>query len=495
MNTSLILPYLSLITVAFLCLIFFKKPKTQATISSIGSGLLVVIALNLLLTVQSKGIQVLQIGTWVAPFGITFVADLASALLVLTSAIVFFTVNIFSYKHIDEKRKSKGYYFLINVLMLGTTAAFLTGDIFNLYVCFELLLISSFMLITLGATKDEIKQAIPYVVLNVIASFAFLVGIALLYGNTGNLNMAYLASLLRKSEWTFGIRSASIFLFFAFAVKAALFPLFFWLPKTYPVVPAAIGALFSALLTKVGVYSILRVFTLIFPIARDTQLQDILYICALLTMFVGVIGAVAQDSMKKIISVHIISQVGYMAWGIALFSPLSLAACLFFMVHNMLVKSNLFLISGMVEETEGSDKLSALGGMLRRNPFFASLFLLSALSLAGLPPLSGFFGKLFLIKEGLSLEDFWGVAVAIIVSILTLLSMTKIWNEVFLKEKEEYQSEEPAIAGSMAPVLFLAVLAVFLGALSAPIYEIFVAAGESLFEPSSYILAVIGQGG
>ncbi|MEZ4814585.1 MAG: proton-conducting transporter membrane subunit [Bdellovibrionota bacterium] len=348
---------------------------------------------------------------------------------------------------------------------------------------------------TLGASKEEISQGIPYVIMNIIASFAFLVGIALIYGHTGNLNMAYLASLLRKTEWTFGIRTASVFLFFAFAVKAALFPVFFWLPKSYPAVPGVIGALFSALLTKVGVYSLLRIFTLIFPIARDPNLQHILYYCSLATMVIGVLGAVAQNSMKRILSVHIISQVGYMTWGLALFSPISLGAALFYMVHNMVVKSNLFLISGLVEELEGTDKLSQLGGLLKKNPFFSALFLLSALSLAGFPPLSGFFAKVFLIKESLGLEDFLGVSIAIGVSLLTLFSMTKIWNEVFLKEKEDVQSTLFPVGVGMAPILFLALFAVLLGALSGPIYETFIAAGEGLYDPSAYILAVIGEAG
>lgn len=495
MNLTLIYPYLSLITVAALCLLFHKRTYVQGILSMVGSGISVALSLNLLLTIQVRGIQVLQVGKWPAPFGITLVGDLTSALLVLSASVVFFAVNIFSFKYVDERRKSKGYYFLINILMLGAVAAFLTGDIFNLFVCFELLLISSFMLMTLGASKEEIRQGIPYVILNVIASLTFLIGIAFLYGHTGNLNMAYLASLIRESEWTFGVRTASVFLFFSFAVKAALFPLFFWLPKSYPVVPGAIGALFSALLTKVGVYSLLRVFTLIFPIARDPHLQEVLYYCSLATMLIGVLGAVAQDSMKKILSIHIISQVGYMTWALALFSPISLGAALFYMVHNMIVKSNLFLVSGLVEELEGTDKLSQLGGLLKKNPFFSSLFLLSALSLAGLPPLSGFFGKVFLIKEALGLEDFMGVAVAIGVSLLTLFSMTKIWNEVFLKDKEDVQSTLFPVGVGMAPILFLALFAVLLGALSGPLYETFIAAGESLFDPRAYILAVTGQEG
>jgi multicomponent Na+:H+ antiporter subunit D len=494
-NTTIIFPYLCLISVAALCLIFFKNTKVQGIISAVGSGTLVALTLNMLLTVQNRGIQVLQIGNWPAPYGITFAVDLASGLLVLTSSIVFFAINIFSLKYVDEHRKSKGYYFLINVFMLGAVAAYCTGDIFNLYVCFEILMVATFMLLTLGGSNYEIRQGLPYLVLNVIASFCLLIGIALIYGHAGNLNMAYLASLLRKSEWTYGIRTASIFIFFAFAVKSALFPLFFWLPRAYPTVPGAIGALFSAVLTKVGIYALLRVFTLVFPIARDPQLQNVLYYCALITMIVGVLGAIAQTTMKKILSVHIISQVGYMAWGLALFSPISLGAALFFMVHNMVVKSNLFLISGLIENIEGTDDLSQLGGLLKKNQFLASLFLLSALSLSGFPPLSGFFGKIFLIKEALGLEDFMGVGVAAVVSLLTLLSMIKIWNEVFLKEKSEGHSNMLLTGGGMAPILFLALFAVLLGALSAPIYETFISAGNALFDPADYLVAVLGQEG
>ena len=493
MINQIIYPYLCVFFVSLLCLIFNAQPRRQSLTSAIGSGVLVAFALNLFLTVQNHGVQVLQLGGWTSPYGITLVADLTSSLLVLVTAIIFFAVNIFSLDNIDNRLKRKNYYFYMNLLVLGAIWAYFTGDLFNLYVSFEILLVASFLLLTLGATNAGIKQAVPYILINIIASFAFLVGIALLYGHTGNLNLAYLASLLRKTQWTYGVRTAGVFIFFAFALKSAMFPLFFWLPKSYPTVPGAVGALFSAVMTKIGVYGLLRIFSLVFPIARDPSLQNILYYCALLTMVTGVLGALAQSSIKRILSVHIISQVGYMLWGLALFSPISLGATLFFMIHNMVVKSNLFLVAGLIEKSEGTDELENLGGELNRDPFFSSLFLLSGLSLAGLPPLSGFFAKLFLIKEGLSLQDFLGITTAAMVSLLTLFSMTKIWNEVFLKDPPLPPSGLVKSRFGMAPILFLALFAVILGALSGPIYEIFIAAGESLFEPSAYITAVLGK--
>jgi multicomponent Na+:H+ antiporter subunit D len=479
MSYALFVPHALLIVAAVLFLIFWKNVRAQEVVSFVFSSVLLVFAGFILYKVKSQGIQVLQVGSWPAPYGITLVADLTSALLLLTSSIVYWSINIYSFYFLDQQRKQRGYYFYANLILLGAIGVFLTGDLFNLYVSFELLLISSFALLTLGQSREEIRQAIPYVAMNLLSSLAFLVGIGLIYGHSGNLNIAYLSSLLRNSEWTYGIRTASVFLFFAFALKSSMFPLFFWLPRSYAAVPAGIAALFSCLLTKAGVYSFLRIFSYIFPIVRDPTLQQIFYYCALLTMVVGVVGALAQSTFKRILTVHIMSQVGYMLWGFCLFSPLALAGTLFFIVHNMIVKVILFMVSGIVE----------------KHKLLTFVFFLSALSLAGLPPLSGFFAKLFLLKAGVDFEDWLGVGVAMLVSLMTLLSMNKIWNEVFFKEKtqKEIHSNKTLPLKSLFPVLFLSVVSLLIAFYSRSVFDLFMQAGETLFHPLDYREAVLGE--
>lgn len=492
MNYFLIFPYVELLLAASLSLVFFKNIRLQSFFSFVFSSLLLFSSALILFKVKNEGIQVLQVASWPSPYGITLVADLASALLVLATSIIYWAINLYSVSYIDEERKSKGYYIFANLIVFGAVGVFLTGDIFNLYVSFEILLLSSFALLTLGRSYEEIRQAIPYVSMNLVSSLAFLIGIGLIYGHTGNLNMAYLSSLLRNSEWTYGIRTASVFLFFAFAMKSAMFPLFFWLPRSYAAVPAGITALFSCLLTKAGVYSFLRVFTLIFPIVRDPYLQEIFYYCALLTMVIGVLGALAQSSLKRILSVHIMSQVGYMLWGLCLFSPLALAATIFFMIHNMIIKANLFLISGVIEKSEETNQLLSLGSLFKQQKVFSFLFFLSALSLAGLPPLSGFFAKLFLLRAGIEFEDWLGVGVAVSVSLMTLISMSKIWNEVFLMEKKQASSLKLSKAGLIS-IVALSLVSLAFAFYSGPIFKIFLEAGESLFYTNDYVTAVLGQ--
>lgn len=479
MSYALFVPHSLLIFAAILFLIFWKNVRVQELVSFVFSSAFLVFAGLILYKVKSQGIQVLQMGSWPSPYGITLVADLTSALLLLTTSVVYWAINIYSFYFLDQERKQRGYYFYANLILLGAVSVFLTGDLFNLYVSFELLLISSFALLTLGQSREEIRQAIPYVAMNLLSSLAFLVGIGLIYGHTGNLNIAYLSSLLRNSEWTYGIRTASVFLFFSFALKSSMFPLFFWLPRSYAAVPAGIAALFSCLLTKAGVYSFLRVFSYIFPIVRDPALHEIFYYCALLTMVVGVVGALAQATSKRILTVHIMSQVGYMLWGFCLFSPLALAGTLFFIVHNMIVKVLLFMVSGIVEK----HKLLTL------------VFFIAALSLSGLPPLSGFFAKLFLLKAGVEFEDWLGVGVAMVVSLMTLMSMNKIWNEVFLKEKnqKEIHSNQSLNVKSLFPVVFLCAVSLVIAFYSRPVFDLFMEAGEALFHPVDYRTAVLGE--
>jgi multicomponent Na+:H+ antiporter subunit D len=287
----------------------------------------------------------------------------------------------------------------------------------------------------------------------------------------------------------------------AFGIKAAIFPLFFWLPASYHTPPIAVSAIFAGLLTKVGVYALIRVFTLIFIQDIDFT-HTVLLVIAGFTMLTGVLGAASQNEMRKILSFHIISQIGYMIMGLALFSPLAIAGAIFYIIHHIIVKTNLFLVSGVVDKMKGSFDLKKIGGLYKYYPLLGLLFLIPALSLAGIPPLSGFWAKFVIIKAGLEIEQALIVIVALLVGILTLFSMTKIWNEVFWKDDPKGNENKiidsfSAITLSkkvlmLSPIILLALITIVIGFNAEPFFNFANNAASQLLNPSEYISKVLG---
>jgi multicomponent Na+:H+ antiporter subunit D len=465
----------------------------QRLLGVAGAAVSLVVAVALLAEVDHRGIQAIQIGNWPAPFGITLVADLFAAIMIVLTALIGLAVAVYSLATMDAGREAFGYYPLLHLLLMGVSGAFLTGDIFNLYVAFEVMLMASFVLMALGGERAQLEGAVKYVTLNLVSSALFLTAVGVLYGSVGSLNMADLALRLR-GEMSPGLVTALAMLFFAaFGIKAAVFPLFFWLPASYHTPPAAISAVFAGLLTKVGVYALIRFFTLLF-------VQDVGYTHALilvvagLTMVTGVLGAVAQGEFRRILSFHIVSQIGYMVMGLGLYTPLALAGSVFYIAHHIIVKTNLFLIAGIVHRLRGTYELKPLGGLYREHVGLAVLFLVPALSLAGMPPLSGFVAKLTLVRAGLEAERYLIVAVALVVGLLTLVSMTKIWAEAFWKPAPAASRPGPAPGHAPAlllPVVTLAAITVALGLAAEPIFALSTRAAEQLLDSSRYVEAVL----
>lgn len=483
--------------------------QLQRRVGASGSVLLLLSSVLLFAEVYRAGIQAVQIGSWPAPYGITLVADLFSAVMVVVSGLIGFAVMLFSLASINREREIFGYYPLYFVLLMGVNGAFLTGDMFNLYVWFEVMLMSSFVLMALGRNKGQTIGSIKYVTLNLISSSIFLSALGLLYGLVGTLNMADLAvkfAEVRANPNVWGLTNAVAAMFLiAFGIKAAVFPLFFWLPDSYYAPPPAVSAVFAGLLTKVGVYALIRVFTLIFPLGSGPFQQLLLWIAGL-TMLTGVLGAVAQNEVRRILSFHIISQIGYMIMGLALYSPLAIAGAVFYIFHHVIVKTNLFLVAGAMERAGGTGDLTVLGSLYRRMPVLALLFLIPALSLAGLPPLSGFFAKLSLLQAGAALGQYWLVGIALFVSLLTLYSMTKIWTLGFWKpapaENEQVpEGQQPVVpvtgttrwSSWYLPMVVLALITLVIGFGAGVFYPIALQAGQQLIDPSLYIQAVFGS--
>ena len=329
-------------------------------------------SLNLVRIVDQAEYMVMHMGGWQAPFGITMVADRFSAVMVAVSSFMGAAVAIYALSEIDETRLRKFFFPLYLVLIFGVNGAFLTGDLFNLYVWFEVMLIASFVLISMGGEKGELEGGLKYVCLNLLSSVMFLAGAGIIYGKTGTLNMADIAQQLATSENANWAISSSMLLLVSFGLKAGMFPFFFWLPASYHTPPSAVSAVFAGLLTKVGVYALFRSYTLMF-VPLFPHVQDIILWLAVLTMITGVLGAASHFDMRRILSFHIVSQIGYMVLGLAFMTPLALAAAIFYLVHHIIVKTNLFLVSGVVIRLKGSCDLSKVGGLSVSAPWLAVL--------------------------------------------------------------------------------------------------------------------------
>lgn len=384
-----------------------------------------------------EGPIILSVGSWDAPFGIALYGDTFSALMIGVCTLVGFTGMLYypSKKEAIPIERMGLVRPLVLFLFIGVNGTFLAGDLFNLYVWFEVLLISSFTLLSLSGNYKEraVKGAMKYVVINLLASSLFLIGIALIYAKTGTLN---LKDLYTKTQLLLTIKDQYLiapFFLAAFGIKSALFPLFFWLPDSYPTATPSISGIFAGILTKVGVYAFLRIVPLLFS-DIFFEMRHILITLAVASMVIGVAAAATKQSTREILSFHIISQIGYMIFAFALGTEAGFAAAAFYLVHNIIAKSNLIFLGGIFEQLFGSDDLKDQGGLMQTHPFLAPIFLFPAMALAGLPPFSGFFAKLLVLQSGIQAGESWGVICALVVSFFTLYSMSKIWNASFWGE-------------------------------------------------------------
>jgi multicomponent Na+:H+ antiporter subunit D len=482
--------------------VVFGRFRTVQRILALGAlSANVGISIALLVQADDKGVVTMDAGGWEAPLGITYVVDRLSAIMLVTSSAMLLVVLIYAIGQHGVEQHHAGFNPIYLVLAAGVSASFITGDMFNLFVAFEMMLAASYVLLTLGGRPDQIRSGMTYVVISLAASALFITALALLYAATGTVNMADLAE--RIPQLSTGVRTGfSLLLILVFGIKAGLFPLFFWLPDSYPAAPAPVIAIFAGLLTKVGVYAIIRTQTLLFP--PESQQGTALLIIGGLTMVVGVLGALAQDDIKRLLSFHIVGQIGYMIFGLGLFTVAGVSAVVFYIVQTILVKTNLFLVAGLVERHAGSSRISQVGGIVRSAPVIAIFFAVPAMSLAGLPPSSGFVGKFALIDAGVASKQWLIVTVALVVSLLTLFSMTKIWADAFWGDPEsadpdvmppDVRAEGRTKGGPPLMVLATGItVALSIGyvVFAGPIYELAERAGTDLMNPSVYIDAVLG---
>ncbi|GAA4828001.1 Na+/H+ antiporter subunit D [Garicola koreensis] len=496
----------------------FAFYRNRATQRAIAIGTLIITALLqivLLSEVWTGGAYAVNLAGWPAPYGIAMVIDRLSALVLVISSIITLAVLLYAVgQGAAEERDDAGpvsiFFPTYLILVAGISNAFLAGDLFNLYVGFEIFLTASYVLLTMGGGEARIRAGVTYVVVSILSSMLFLITIGLIYAATGTVNLADIA--LKVSELDPGMQlMLHVLLLVAFGIKAAVFPLAFWLPDSYPTAPAPVTAVFAGLLTKVGIYAMIRTETLLFP---GDRINTGLMIVAALTMIVGILGALAQTDIKRMLSFTLISHIGYLVFGLALSSIAGMAATIYYVAHHITIQTTLFLVTGLIERRAGTANVDRLGGLAKISPLLGILFFIPAMNLAGIPPFSGFLGKMGIMQGGIA-ENTWItwtlVTASVVTSLLTLLAVSRIWSRGFWRRAEDVEDCEPILqqktlahtraankrllpASMVLPTATLVTMSLAFTVLAGPLMDFSRTAAQDLYERTPYLEAVLGEG-
>ncbi|VGO10900.1 Na(+) H(+) antiporter subunit D [plant metagenome] len=478
-------PVLTPITAAALCMVAWRAPTAQRWIHLCALTLMLLAAVLLLSEVRAGATIALTFGGWAPPFGISFVADPLGAAMVTVTAVLAAAIGIFSLSSTRQRHVHNGVYPLLQGMLAAVNGAFLTGDIFNLYVWFEIMLITAMGLLVIDKTRAQLDGALKYAAMNLLSTLLFLLAIALLYGVTGTLNMADLARVLPQTEPSTALAVSAALFLVGFGIKAGFFPMFFWLPASYHTLPIGLLALFAGLLTKVGVYACFRVFALLFD--GGEALRELIAFMAAGTMLFGVFGAAVQWDVRRILSFHIISQIGYILLGLALGTAAAFAGAVFYILHHIIVKANLFLIAGAMHRATGTYDLRRSGGLMRQQPLLALAFAIPALSLAGIPPLSGFWAKFLVIDASFKADAAWLAGVGLFVGLLTVFSMSKIWIEAFWKSPAVTRKRSRTVPlPMMLGIGALALITVWIGLQPEALLQFSGLAADALLDRDAY---------
>lgn len=473
-------------------LAFFHK---RLTVSRLLAKLFILLNLGfaayLAVQVFTHGSIIMETGSWAAPYGIILVADPLSVLLVLAVNILGTGCLFIAPKLVPEQQEQFYFYTFAFLLIGGVTGAFLTGDLFNLFVFFEVLLMASYGLIVLGGSKAQLRESLKYVIINLFSSIIFVTTVAFLYSVVGTVNMAHIAERVQDVEQKGVLTTIGIVLFFVFATKAALFPLYYWMPKSYTMPNPVTSALFGALLTKVGVYSILRVFSLIFVFETDFTHPLFMIIVALSLIF-GVIGALSTNDIKLIISYNVIPSIGFILLGLAVFNETGMSGSVYYLLHDMIIKTTLFLLIGVVVYVAGTSDLRKMGGLIHDYPLLGWLLFISAFILAGIPPFSGFIGKILLLQGAFENGHVVIIIIGLLTSLLILYSVMKIFIHGFWGEKKE-DVQRKSTKGMIGPIAFLIAVSVFMGIGAELIYPHIDTVAAYLLDPELYIQSVLKE--
>lgn len=488
--------------VAAALLIMMRRATTlhpYVTLLALGANIYA--SFELLMKVRADGPIAMTMGNWLPPFGISFTADYLSVILTLTSSIAVFCVALYGMGDASSRERRFGFYPLILALLVGVNGSFLTGDIFNLYVWFEVFVISSFGLIVLGGTRKQLDGAVKYCFLSLIATTLFLIATGYLYGLYGTLNMADLSKIIAPLPFEGPLVVVSALYLLAFSMKAAAFPLYFWLPASYHTPKIAVSALFAGLLTKVGAYALLRTFTIVLPVAGDSWLMDVMFYMGVSTAIIGALGAVAQTDLRRLFSFLLVASIGFMLIGISVGTETAFSATIFYMVHSVLIMTALFLIAGVIYEHRGSLDLRHLSGINKDLPLLSLLFLGLGFVAMGFPPFSGFWPKLVLISETVKVEAYLGTFAIIFSSFLSIISLGRAFAFGFWRPLTAEGEDQVALAQKdlglsskllYVPVLLLMALVTAVGLMPGLLFDLSALGANGLVDTSAYIAAVFG---
>ncbi|WP_157015058.1 Na+/H+ antiporter subunit D [Mesorhizobium xinjiangense] len=475
--------------------------RLHAMIAIGALGLAFAGAAGLLYRVVTEGTLVMTMGRWVPPFGISFSADALGATFATAATFVALAGAIFAIRDIDATGRRYGFYPFLLLMMAGVNGAFLTGDIFNLYVWFEVFVIASFGLLILGSEQRQLDGATKYAILNLVATTIFLVTTGMLYGTFGTLNMADIARKAPQLRESGPLMTIAALYLLAFGMKAAAFPLNFWLPASYHTPRIVTSALFGGLLTKVGIYALLRVFLTLMPVERGVLSELIAWLAAA-TMILGIMGALSQSDVRRIAGFVVISGIGVMLAGLALGSPVGVAGTVLYAVHSILVMTALYLLAGLMHEAGGSYSLHEVSGLYRSNPFLAAIALAVVLAASGLPPLSGLWPKVMLVKASVD-GGAWWLAFAILLSgFLTTIALGRVFILAFWRnsptagdDSADFGGAGKARPGGYMVLGMLALPMIAIGVYPDPFMQLADVAAAGLLDPSGYIQAVFPGGG
>lgn len=492
MNNMIVLPLIIPIFTAIILVFLRNHIMLQRVISFVTMIAVSFISLSLLHTVQTEGIMRLDFSGWLPPFGILFVADSFSVILVLTSSIVTALCLLYAFATIGRRHEKMFFYPFVLFLIAGVNGSFLTGDIFNLFVCFEVMLLASYVLIALGGERVQLRESFKYVLINVLSSWIFLVALAFLYGSIKSLNMAHIAQRVAEVGQDPLLTTIALIFLIVFSLKAGLL-LFFWLPGSYSVPPTAVQALFAALLTKVGIYALIRTFTLMFPLNSDVT-HTVIGIMAGITIIAGCLGALQGRNIRTIATYNVVIGVGFILIGLAVGTEAGISGAVYYLVHDMLAKALLFLLIGTMIYLTGESNIDYMSGLIRNYPLFGWLYFIVMLALVGIPPLSGFIGKVLIGQGAIEAGSYILLFIGFASSIIVLYSLLRIFLSCFFGETIiVVEDEKPLPKVAYTSFIILTACIVFVG-LNAELLAVYVQdATETLVNPSIYIDAVLND--
>lgn len=472
MSNLLILPLL-LPAICALVLVFIRTHSRLSRIFSIGTmSITTIISLLLLIYVMQHKPIALDFGGWKAPYGIQFVGDSLSLLMVTTSSFV--VTLIMAYGFGSREKRAIRYYLpsFILFLTVGVIGSFLTADLFNIYVMFEVMLLASFVLITLGQSVEQLRAAIIYVVLNILGSWLLLLGIGLLYKLTGTLNFALVAQRLTEMQGESSVVIISMVFLIAFGAKAALV-LFMWLPKAYAVLNTELAALFAALMTKVGAYALIRFFTLLFDDYSGIT-HPLLVVLSCITMLIGAFGVLAYRDIKKIAAYQVILSIGFIILGLGSNTISGVNGAIFYLTNDIVVKTLLFFIIGSLVYITGYRQYKNLYGLAKREPFFGVAFVVMILAIGGVPPFSGFPGKVFIFKGAVENGNYIGLTLMILTSLIGMFSLFRIFFTMYLgnADKGEHIDFKPIPKYRKGLIGILVAAIIGMGLAAPPIFKV-----------------------